>query len=39
VCGTSVIQSKVTDMIDIAAAVRQLDPSANEAAALEEVLA
>lgn len=39
VCGTSVIQSKVTDMIDIAAAVRQLDPSANEAAELQEVLA
>jgi two-component system chemotaxis sensor kinase CheA len=39
VCGTSVIQSKVTDMIDIAAAVRQLDPSANEAVQLAEVLA
>ena len=39
VCGTSVIQSKVTDMIDIAAAVRQLDPSANEAAQPQEVLA
>lgn len=39
VLGTSVIQSKVTEMIDIAAAVRQLDPSANEAAQPQEVLA